>query len=81
MALRYPTRTGLADTLRRLREVNWPLREIADHGMHEAIYIEDPDGNDLELCWDRPFDEWPRLLDELGEETAATYLPRLRPAR
>jgi catechol 2,3-dioxygenase len=60
VALRYPTRAGLADALRRLQAVNWPLREIADHGTHEAIYIEDPDGNDLELCWDRPFEEWPR---------------------
>lgn len=60
VALRYPTRAGLADALRRLRGVNWPLREIIDHGTHEAIYIEDPDGNDLELCWDRPFEQWPR---------------------
>ena len=46
------------------KSVGWPLREIADHGTHEAIYIEDPDGNDLELCWDRPFEQWPR--DEQG---------------
>jgi catechol 2,3-dioxygenase len=64
VALRYPTRAGLADALRRLRAANWPLREIADHGTHEAIYIEDPDGNDLELCWDRPMEQWPR--DEQG---------------
>jgi catechol 2,3-dioxygenase len=64
VALRYPTRAGLADALRRLQAANWPLREIADHGTHEAIYIEDPDGNDLELCWDRPFEQWPR--DEHG---------------
>jgi catechol 2,3-dioxygenase len=60
VALRYPTRAGLADALRRLQAANWPLREIADHGTHEAIYIDDPDGNDLELCWDRPFEQWPR---------------------
>lgn len=60
VAIRYPTRAGLADALRRLQLVAWPLREIADHGTHEAIYIEDPDGNDLELCWDRPFEQWPR---------------------
>lgn len=59
VALRYPTRAGLADALRRLQTVNWPLRQIADHGTHEAIYISDPDGNDLELCWDRPFGQWP----------------------
>ena len=46
-------RAGLADALRRLREVDWPIRQATDHGTHEAIYISDPDGNDLELCWDR----------------------------
>ena len=54
VAIRYPTRAGLADALRRLREVDWPIRQATDHGTHEAIYISDPDGNDLELCWDRP---------------------------
>src|SRR6185295_5626945 len=48
---------GLADALRRLRSVDWPLRQTTDHGTHEAIYISDPDGNDLELCWDRPFEQ------------------------
>jgi len=60
IAILYPTRAGLADALRRLQSVNWPLREIDDHGTHEAIYIDDPDGNDVELCWDRPMDQWPR---------------------
>src|SRR5689334_1293620 len=73
VAIRYPTRAGLADALRRLRSVDWPLRQTADHGTHEAIYITDPDGNDLELCWDRPFDQWPvdgagHLRGEFGEE-------------
>ena len=63
VAIRYPTRAGLADALRRLQTVDWPLRQISDHGTHEAIYISDPDGNDLELCWDRPFDQWPRDRD------------------
>ena len=54
VAIRYPTRAGLADALRRLRAVDWPIRQASDHGTHEAIYISDPDGNDLELCWDRP---------------------------
>jgi catechol 2,3-dioxygenase len=60
IAILYPSRAGLADALSRLREVGWPLREIADHGTHEAIYITDPHGNDVELCWDRPIDQWPR---------------------
>jgi len=51
---------SLADAARRLKEVEWPLRQLSDHGTHLAIYLSDPDGNDLELAWDRPFDEWPR---------------------
>ncbi len=54
VALRYPTRAGLADALSWLQAVGWPLREVSDHGTHEVIYIEDPDGNDLELCWIAP---------------------------
>ncbi len=64
IALRYPTRAALADALRRLRSVDWPIRQATDHGTHEAIYISDPDGNDVELMWDRPFDQWP--LDDDG---------------
>src|SRR6478609_5691448 len=52
VAIRYPSEASLADALR--------LRQTTDHGTHLAIYISDPDGNDLELCWDRPFDAWPR---------------------
>jgi catechol 2,3-dioxygenase len=58
-ALCYPTRAGLADALHHLQAVNWPLREIADHRTYEAICIEDPDGNNLELCLDRPMEQWP----------------------
>jgi catechol 2,3-dioxygenase len=60
VALNYPTKAGLADAARRLKAVDWPFRQIADHGTHLAIYITDPDGNDLELAWDRPMEEWPR---------------------
>jgi catechol 2,3-dioxygenase len=67
VAIRYPTRAALADALRRLRAVDWPIRQASDHGSHEAIYISDPDGNDLELCWDRPAEEWPR--DDHGHFT------------
>jgi catechol 2,3-dioxygenase len=59
VAIRYPTRAGLADAVRRLQAVSWPLRQLEDHGTHEAVYVSDPDGNDLELCWDRPPAEWP----------------------
>jgi catechol 2,3-dioxygenase len=56
-----------------LQSVDWPLRQTIDHITHEAIYISDPDGNDLELCWDRPFDEWPidahgHLSGAMGED-------------
>jgi len=63
VAINYPTKAALRDALRRLRSVEWPLRQVADHGTHVAIYITDPDGNDLELAWDRPFEEWPRNAD------------------
>ena len=69
VAIRYPTRAGLADALRRLQSVDWPLRQKTDHGTHLAVYISDPDGNDLELACDRPFDEWPR--DEQGHVAMA----------
>ena len=63
VAINYPTRADLADAVRRLRAVDWPLRQTSDHGTHLAIYLSDPDGNDLELAWDRPQEEWPRDAD------------------
>jgi catechol 2,3-dioxygenase len=64
LAIRYPTRRGLADALRRLRTANWPLHHFTDYGHHESIYVQDLDGITVELAWDRPFDAWPR--DEQG---------------
>jgi catechol 2,3-dioxygenase len=64
VAIRYPTRAALADAVRRLQAAEWPLRQLTDHGTHEAIYLSDLDHNDLELCWDRPFDQWP--VDQHG---------------
>jgi catechol 2,3-dioxygenase len=60
VAIAYPTRRALADAYRRLRDVSWPIRQHTDHGTHEAIYVIDPDGNTLELMWDRPPEQWPR---------------------
>jgi len=60
VALNYPTRAGLADAVRRLQRAGVPLRQLSDHGTHEAVYLSDPDGNDLELAWDRPVDQWPQ---------------------
>ncbi len=64
VAIRYPTRAALGDAFRRLVEAKWPLDGYNDHGTHEALYLRDPDGNGLELCWDRPQEEWP--LDAEG---------------
>jgi catechol 2,3-dioxygenase len=64
VAIRYPTREALADALRRLVDAEWPLDGVNDHGTHEALYLRDPDGNGLELAWDRDPSEWP--LDEEG---------------
>jgi catechol 2,3-dioxygenase len=55
----YPTKGDLGDLVKRLRAADWPLRQVTDHGTHLAIYISDPDGNDVEFAWDRPFEEWP----------------------
>jgi catechol 2,3-dioxygenase len=63
VAINYPTRAALADAVRRLRAADWPLRQTSDHGTHLAIYLSDPDGNDLELAWDRPREGWPRDAD------------------
>ncbi len=62
-AIRYPDRAALGDALRRLEEARVPLDAASDHGVSEALYLRDPDGNGLELYWDRPRDEWPRDAD------------------
>ena len=63
VALRYPDRASLADALRRLVDAGVPLDGAADHGVSEALYLRDPDGNGVELYRDRPREEWPRLAD------------------
>ena len=60
VALLYPTRAALADALRRLAAAGIQLDGASDHGVSEALYLTDPDGNGLELYWDRPEAEWPR---------------------
>jgi catechol 2,3-dioxygenase len=62
-AIRYPDRAALADALRRLVDAHIPLEGASDHGVSEALYLHDPDGNGLELYWDRPKDQWPRAAD------------------
>jgi catechol 2,3-dioxygenase len=73
LAILYPTRAALADALRRLRAAGIPLDGAADHGVSEALYLRDPDGNGVELYRDRPPEEWPRTA--AGE--LAMYTRRL----
>jgi len=63
LAILYPTRAALADALRRLRAAGVPLEGAADHGVSEALYLRDPDGNGVELYWDRPAEQWPRTTE------------------
>ena len=62
-AIRYPTRASLAIALRRLDEAGILLDGASDHGVSEALYLHDPDGNGLELYYDRAKEEWPRSAD------------------
>ena len=62
-AILYPTRADLADALRRLLAHGIRIDGASDHGVSEAIYLRDPDGNGLELYWDRPREKWPRNAD------------------
>ena len=63
-AIVYPTRKDLAIVLKRLVDANYPLTGASDHGVSQAIYLNDPDGNGVELYWDKPREEWP--MDENG---------------
>ncbi|HEX9652314.1 MAG TPA: VOC family protein, partial [bacterium] len=63
LAILYPTRAALADALRKVVRAEIPLDGAADHGVSEALYLRDPDGNGVELYWDRPQNDWPRAAD------------------
>src|SRR5499425_3270039 len=60
VAILYPTRAELGDALRRLIAAKIPLDGASDHGVSEALYLRDPDGNGVELYWDREKENWPR---------------------
>jgi catechol 2,3-dioxygenase len=60
VALLYPDRPSLARALKRLVEAGYPLEGASDHGVSEALYLRDPDGNGVELYRDRDRAEWPR---------------------
>jgi catechol 2,3-dioxygenase len=63
LAIVYPSRAKLGDALRCLIEARIPLDGVADHGVSEALYLRDPDGNGVELYWDRPREDWPHTAE------------------
>lgn len=63
LAILYPSRAALADALRRLSAAGVTLDGASDHGVSEALYLRDPDENGVELYWDRPPEQWPRIPD------------------
>ena len=78
LAVLYPTRATLADALRRLVKAGVELDGAADHGVSEALYLRDPDGNGVELYLDRPQAQWPRTpAGELAMFTRALDLDAL----
>jgi catechol 2,3-dioxygenase len=72
VAIRYPSRPALARAVKRVLEAGIPLEGASDHGVSEAIYLRDPDGNGIELYRDRSQEEWPRPPD--GKGVAMTTL-------
>ena len=77
VAIRYPDRKTLADALRRVLDAGIPLDGASDHGVSEAIYLRDYDGNGVELYRDRPEAEWPREGDTLSMTLAPLDLDAL----
>ncbi len=78
VAILYPTRAQLADALRRVIAAGVELDGAADHGVSEALYLRDPDGNGVELYWDRPPEQWPKSpAGELLMHTRALDLAAL----
>jgi catechol 2,3-dioxygenase len=62
VAIRYPTRPALAKAVKDVLDAGIHIGG-SDHGVSEAVYLADPDGNGIELYWDRPQEEWPRTAD------------------
>ena len=76
VAILYPDRRSLADALKRLLQAKISLEGASDHGVSEALYLKDPDGNGVELYRDRPKSEWPRTSG--GEIAMFTHVLDLR---
>jgi catechol 2,3-dioxygenase len=70
LAILYPTRKDLGVALKRLIDTQYPLTGASDHGVSQALYLNDPDRNGVELYWDRPKEEWP--VDEKGNLNMVT---------
>jgi catechol 2,3-dioxygenase len=62
-AILYPSRKDLAVIFNRLQNAGYPLTGASDHGVSEALYLDDPDNNGVELYWDRPKEQWPHKPD------------------
>ena len=78
VAILYPTRAALATAIKRVLEAGISIDGMADHGVSEAVYLHDPDGNGLELYRDRLVEEWPRTTTgELAMTTMALDLANL----
>ncbi len=78
LAIVYPSRKDLAVIFKRLTDAEYPLTGASDHGVSEAIYLNDLDGNGVELYWDRPKDQWPTNTEgKLWMGTAALDIDSL----
>lgn len=69
-AILYSTRKELAKALQQILRANYPLTGASDHGVSEAIYLDDPDGNGVEIYWDKPKSKWP--VDSAGNLNMVT---------
>ena len=78
VAILFPSEAEMAAAVRRVLKADIPLEGAADHGVSKAVYLNDPDGNGVELYWDKPKADWPRKADgSLAMFTAPLDLDRL----
>ena len=76
-AINYPERRDLAAALKRLVDMKWAIDGASDHGTHEALYLSDPDGNGIELAWDRDPSLWKAADGSIAMKTARLDLNNL----